>query len=247
MKDKINLALKNSHDRITFCIELINEYNLKAIAELGVYRGEYAQEVLEKCPGIETYTMIDPWRNLADWNKPSNKDNDTFEEFFQETMQRTDFAKEKRIVLRGKTTEVINQIEDAAYDFVYIDGDHTLKGIAIDLINFWPKVKENGVIVGDDFFPSIWQNSERFEPTMVCPFAVYFAEAVNAKIYALPHGQFLLIKNEESSFEFIDLTDGLYNNLEIRTQMLNTTKSSIKRVIRKRIPFALKVYAALKR
>ncbi|MEO0338135.1 MAG: riboflavin synthase, partial [Bacteroidota bacterium] len=55
----------------------------------------------------------------------------------KETLDKTNFAKEKRIILRGKTTEVINKIKDNSLDFVYIDGDHTLRGITIDLINIW--------------------------------------------------------------------------------------------------------------
>ena len=115
MQEIIRKINDNSKDRFSFCIELINEFNLKNVAELGVYRGDFAKEILEKSPSIEQYTMIDPWRNLSEWNKPANKDNDTFEGFYQETMQKTDFAKEKRIVLRGKTTEVIGDITDQSF------------------------------------------------------------------------------------------------------------------------------------
>lgn len=218
MIEKIKQIIEKSNDRIDFCINLINESNISTVAEIGVYRGEFARKILEKCQCIEKYTMIDPWKHLTQWNKPFNTDNATFDKFYQETLQKTNFVKEKRIVLRGKTTEVINQIQDNTFDFVYIDGDHTLKGISIDLINLWPKVKENGFIMGDDFLPSIWQHGKEYEPTMVFPFAVYFAEAVNAKIYALPYKQFIIFKQEQTKFEFIDLTNGKYNNLELRTQ-----------------------------
>lgn len=246
MKEKINKLAENSNNRFDFCINLIDEFKLKKVAELGVYKGNFAQKVLSKNQHIEKYTMIDPWRNLTAWNKPANTDNDTFEKFYQETLEKTDFAKEKRIILRGKTTEIISQIQDNAYDFVYIDGDHTLKGISIDLINLWPKVNENGFIVGDDFSRTIWQHNQKFEPTMVFPFAVYFAEAVNAKIYGLPYGQFILVK-EQSGFEFIDLTGGKYSSLELRTQFISKKQSRIKNLIKKNIPFASKIYSALKK
>ena len=247
MKEKIKQILLKSNDRFTLCIELINKFDLSTVAELGVYRGNFAQKILEKSDCIKTYTMIDPWRNLSNWNKPANYNNDTFEAFFQETMQKTNFAKEKRIILRGKTTEVIHKIKDHTYDFVYIDGDHTLKGISIDLINLWPKVKNNGFIVGDDFSSSIWQHSTKFEPTLVFPFAVYFAEAVNAKIYGLPCDQFLIEKKEKSKFEFIDLTNGKYANLELRTQLLISQKLNIKKMVKKTIPFVSKIHSALKK
>jgi hypothetical protein len=244
MQEAIRKINDRSNDRFTFCIELINEFSLKNIAELGVYRGDFAKELLEKSTSIEEYTMIDPWRNLSKWNKPANKDNNTFEEFYLETMQKTDFAKEKRKVLRGKTTEVINDIKDNSLDFIYIDGDHTLKGITIDLINLWPKVKENGFIVGDDFCPSIWQHSPKFEPTLIFPFAVYFAEAVNTKIYGLPHSQFLITK-DQSGFGFIDLTNGEYADPELRKQFLNSPKSISKRIFNQ-LPYANKIAGVIK-
>src|SRR5690606_33072558 len=122
--------------------------------------------------------------------KPANTNNAEFEAYYQETINRTAFAKEKLQVLRGKTTEVIRHVDEASVDFAYIDGDHTLKGISIDLIGLWGKIKPGGFIGGDDFCPSIWQHSKTFEPTFVFPFAVYFAEAVGAKIYVLPFNQF---------------------------------------------------------
>ena len=229
MTEELKRIIERSEDRFSLCIELINGYSLSSVAEVGVYRGNFAQKMLEECPCIERYVMIDPWRNLNGWNKPANKDHVTFEEFHREAMQKTDFAREKRMVLRGKTTEVIDQIEDDTLDFIYIDGDHTLKGISIDLISMWPKVKENGFVVGDDFLPSIWQHSHEFEPTLVFPFAVYFAEAVKSRIYALPYGQFLMAKTKNTEFEFIDLTNGKYANLELRSQFLgsNTSQESL--------------------
>jgi hypothetical protein len=39
----------------------------------------------------------------------------------------------------------------------------------------FPKVRAGGWIGGNDFSPSIWQHSEAYESTLVCPFAIYFA------------------------------------------------------------------------
>ena len=102
-------------------------------------------------------------------------------------------------------------------DFAYIDADHTLKGIAIDLIRVYPKVRAGGFLGGDDFTRSVWEHNTRFEPTLVFPFAVYFAEAVDATIYALPYSQFCLQKTSASQFAFVDLT-GLYDDVGLQNQ-----------------------------
>jgi hypothetical protein len=79
-------------------------------------------------------------------------------------------------------------------------------------------VREGGWLGGDDFSPSIWQHSEQYEPTLVFPLAVHFAEAVNARIYALPYKQFLIEKAADSGHAFVDLT-GRYGDLELKRQL----------------------------
>jgi hypothetical protein len=162
--------------------------------------------------------MIDPWRHLDDWNKPANKADDVFERFYAETLEKTAAHADKRVVLRGRTTEVVDRIADGSLDVAYVDGDHTLRGITIDLHRIYPKVRDGGWIGGDDFAPSIWQHAERFEPTLVFPYAVHFAEAVGARLYALPYSQFLLEKATGGVHEFVDLT-GRYEQLDLRAQV----------------------------
>ena len=164
--------------------------------------------MLRNCPGITRYYMLDPWEHLEDWNKPSNVDQSTFDDFHAQAMAKTDFAAERRIVLRGRTTEVIDEIPNEGLDVAYIDGDHTLRGIAIDLIRTYPKVRPGGILGGDDYTPTIWQHADNFEPTLVCPFAAYFAESQGAPIVILPHSQFAIIKPLQPGnyFRVIDTT-----------------------------------------
>src|SRR5437660_9609638 len=124
-------CISKSQSRLEFWIELIRSIGVQRMAEVGVYRGDFATGVLRSCEGLTRYYMIDPWRHLNDWNKPANHDDSVLGEFLQEAKAKTDFAAGKRVILRGKTTEVIEQIGDGELDLAYIDADHTLKGIAI--------------------------------------------------------------------------------------------------------------------
>lgn len=245
----IRESIAQSSSRLDLWIHFLQTTKVKHMVEVGVYRGDFASNLLKECRSIEKYYMIDPWRHLDDWNKPANKNNDIFEQFLSETKSKTDFAAKKRIILRGKTTEVVDKIPDAELDFAYIDGDHTLKGITIDLIRLFPKIKDGGWIGGDDFRRTAWQHGTTFEPTLVFPYAVYFAEAVDARIYALPYSQFLIEKDNSQSFSFIDLT-GNYGELSLRDQfhpynilkikIKETFSPFIKKVIRRVKQFALK-------
>ena len=220
-------------DRLDLWTRFARDTEARRLAEIGVYRGRFAARMLDDCPAIETYYMLDPWRNLEDWNKPANTTDETFERFYRESMDRTAAHEAKRVVLRGTTTEVLDRVPDSSLDFAYIDGDHTLRGITIDLIRVFPKIRPGGWIGGDDFTPSIWQHADEYEPTLVFPLAVHFAEAVGARIYGLPHKQFLIEKTADSDHAFTDLT-GRYGDTGLRRQLAQREAPSLLQRLRRR-------------
>lgn len=237
-------CIAKSKSRTELWIEFIRSVEVRRMVEVGVYQGEFAESVLRDCESVMKYYMVDPWKHLDDWNKPSNQSDQIFEEFLRTTKERTEFAANRRVILRGKTTDVIDQIPDGELDFAYVDGDHTLKGIAIDLIRVFPKVRAGGYIGGDDFTPSMWQHKTRFEPTLVFPYAVYFAEAVGATIYALPYWQFCLQKTDQRNFKFIDLT-GQYGDLQLRSQL--APEKMLKLSLAERLPRLMRVLGKARR
>lgn len=179
-------------DRLEYWSRFVRENKIETVAEIGVWRGDFAYKLLSECPEIKTYYLVDPWQMLDDWNKPLNRDD--LEAAFEETKSKLAAFNDKTVILRGRTTEVADQLPDL--DFAYIDGDHTLRGIVLDMMRVWPKIKPDGWMAGDDFSPTIWQHSRQFEPTMVFPYAVHFAEGVDAPIEAPIPGQFLLQKRK---------------------------------------------------
>jgi len=214
------------------------------MVEIGVYRGDFAAALLERCAGITKYYMIDPWKHLDNWNKPANQDDTIFEGFFEETKTKTDFAAPRRVILRGKTSDVVDEITDGELDFAYIDGDHTLRGITIDLMRIYPKVKSGGFIGGDDFTTSVWEHKTSFEPTLVFPYAVYFAEAVGATIYSLPYSQFCLQKMETAEFSFVDLARK-YGHVGLQRQF--APEHVLKFAMNERFPRLTRLLARAKR
>jgi hypothetical protein len=208
--------------RFEFWQRVINDRGVATMAEVGVWRGEFAEAVFAGCPNLTTYYLLDPWRHLDSWNKPANVSNRTFKEYYQGVLDRTARWAEKRVVLRGRTTDVVASIPDGSLDFAYIDGDHSLRGITIDLWLMWPKVRDGGLIGGDDFVPRAWQHGREFEPTLVFPFAVYFAEAVDSPIEAFPGGQFAIHKTG-GGFAFTDHT-GRYADASVRAAVLRQQK-----------------------
>ena len=196
---------------------VIDSADAASVLELGVWRGEFAAELLRDCTGIESYWMLDPWRRLEGWNKPFNVGDTQFEAAYEAAMAATDFAGSKRRVLRGTTLEMIGEIPDGSLDLAYVDGDHTLRGVALDFLSVWPKLRDGGLLLGDDFSPSVWQHGPFYEPSAVFPFAVYFAEAQNCPAIALSRNQ-VAIRKSPGVFQFVDPA-GRYPRTDLLPQL----------------------------
>lgn len=211
--DAVVAAAVRARNRLDLWSTLLalDEAPARTVAEIGVYRGKFAAHVLDSCPGIERYYLVDPWRHLDDWAKPANRADDEFARIHTAAMTATAPHAARRVVLRGRTTEVVDQIPEGSLDVAYVDGDHTLRGIVVDLVALWSRVRPGGWVGGDDFSRSIWQHGTGFEPTLVFPVAVHVAEAHGARIFALPYRQFLIEKPGERTppgFELVDLSRG---------------------------------------
>lgn len=184
---------------------LIETLHLQVICEVGVFKGTFTEALLSKCPSIQRYYMIDSWRYLERWQKPCNIDDQAFEQAYQEAVEATNAYASKRIILRDLSIHALKKIQDESLDMGYIDGDHTLRGITIDLMHILPKIKKGGIIGGDDFVQNIWQHGKAYSPSEVFPYVLYFAEAVGIPVITLPFDQFCLINDREHGFEVLDM------------------------------------------
>ena len=125
---------------------MINTFRPHSIAEIGVFRGELALHLLNNCKSIKTYFGIDPYVAYDNWNKPLSNDI---------TLHLAEWEAKKALhehiasgvfrFIRKPTVEVDDEIPDSTLDFVYVDGDHTLRGITIDLDWAWRKTTSTGI------------------------------------------------------------------------------------------------------
>ena len=84
------------------------------MAEIGVFRGDFSAAMLDACPSITDYYMdrsLAPPRRLE---QACEQCDERFERIYRKAMKVTATHEGKRRVLRGRTTEVINQIDDGA-------------------------------------------------------------------------------------------------------------------------------------
>jgi len=74
-------------------------------------------------------------------------------------------------VIQGLSTdeEVLKAASDRQYDYVLIDGNHSLEGVASDFELYGPLVKAGGVLIFDDYDTTDWPTIKPFVDEHVRP------------------------------------------------------------------------------
>ncbi len=63
-----------------------------------------------------------------------------------------DLAQDPRVKLHnGLSSEILDKLPESSFDWIYIDGDHSYGGCAIDAEAAFSKVKPGGYLVFNDF------------------------------------------------------------------------------------------------
>jgi hypothetical protein len=59
-------------------------------------------------------------------------------------------------LIRKFSLEACKEFEDKSLDFVFIDAGHEFTDCYNDIVNWYPKVKENGINIGHDWYHPSW-------------------------------------------------------------------------------------------
>lgn len=130
--------------------ELLKHLGLQGHAlECGIAEGRNAQ-VLIQSEQITKLYMIDAWTHLKQ-SGDGGYDQSWHDNNYKEMLERTEPFKEKRVILKGLSSEMIKQIPDDSLIFAYVDAHHSYEGCYQDLLNIYPKMKVGGVIAAHDF------------------------------------------------------------------------------------------------
>jgi hypothetical protein len=120
------------------------------IAELGVFKGEFSENILNICKPSQL-VLIDNWLgNVVSGDENGNNltSIDGAELFDMVTKK---FENLKNVKIYRNNTEKILDFEDSFFDMIYIDADHSYESVRIDLQNSYLKIKDGGLIMGHDY------------------------------------------------------------------------------------------------
>jgi hypothetical protein len=74
--------------------------------------------------------------------------------------------------MRMSSQEAAELLEDDSYDFVFIDGGHSMKQVLADLDSWYPKVRNGGIMAGHDsnlfsvnFAVTSWYKAKNLDPS----------------------------------------------------------------------------------
>lgn len=114
-------------------------------AEIGVASGDNAKNILEQL-NIQLLYLIDLWEPYSGYSERRDHSSE-----YEEMLKKLSKHKDRLKILRMKSSEAVDNIEDESLDFVYIDANHNYEYVKEDLYNYWRKLKRGGVLAGHDF------------------------------------------------------------------------------------------------
>lgn len=118
--------------------------------EVGVWRGDASAGLLTAFPSLVLYA-VDPW-DTGGGHTTLDADAQTLREAKQLYLDKTDFAKERRITVPLESLAAAELVvPDGEMDFVFIDAEHTYEEVSKDLRAWAPKVRTGGLFCGHDY------------------------------------------------------------------------------------------------
>jgi len=83
MKSSLEEACARSENRFDLVSKILRLGASKSLLEVGVWEGQFISQVVSRARSLRVYVGVDPWRQLADWNKPLNRDSSRIQDAFR--------------------------------------------------------------------------------------------------------------------------------------------------------------------
>lgn len=124
-------------------------------AELGVLKGHFSPLLLSITKAKKLH-LIDPWYMLDSYWSWASGDQSTVNALINILKRFKRDIEEKRITVHvGDDSEVLKNFPDNYFDWVYIDSSHNYEHTKVELKILLQKVKQDGIIAGDDWRPDV--------------------------------------------------------------------------------------------
>ncbi|MBE9594452.1 MAG: class I SAM-dependent methyltransferase [Proteobacteria bacterium] len=135
-------------------------------AEIGVHQGKFSRMILDIVRPKKLH-LIDPWKyeegemyKHALYGGVFGGCQVDMDKRYENVVKRfrSEIENGQVVIHRGYSSEVCNDFEDNYFDWVYIDGNHLYEFVRKDLELYYRKVKDGGLITGDDYGYVGWRH-----------------------------------------------------------------------------------------
>lgn len=103
--------------------------------------------------------MVDSWLDTSLQPQAYRESGDNYARYdartqlshYNQAVKATDFAADRREVIKRRSPDAAKAFADRSMDFVFIDADHSQEGCEADIKAWAPKVKKGGYLGGHDY------------------------------------------------------------------------------------------------
>ena len=186
-----NRSHHNSSTSRDFLLQLLPKFSIGI--EIGVNEGNFSERILEIVQPKKLY-LVDPWKFESGESYTAGeiiKDQKVLDIRFQNVSKKfkNEIKNEQVIINRNISKEILLKFDDNYFDWIYIDGNHFYEFVKQDLELSYSKLKNNGLITGDDY-----SNDDTWSNNGVKKAVDEFINSGKAEVIELKNHQFILKK-----------------------------------------------------
>lgn len=120
-------------------------------AEIGVAEGFFSADILSWRINFPHHYMVDRWRCVPDLKGDSANTQEWHDKNYEAARIRCRPYGDRAILLRGDSKAMAGEVPNQSLALLYIDGDHSYRGVFQDLVCWGPKVKTGGIVALHDY------------------------------------------------------------------------------------------------
>jgi len=128
----------------TMMAKVLGELGFKYGVEVGVAQGNHARVICENIPGV-ALGLVDVWGTYDGYREYT----DRIDKYYQKAIEQLE--QYQCSFIRKFSMDAVKDFQDNSLDFVYIDGAHDFKNVAMDVCEWSKKVRVGGIVFGHDF------------------------------------------------------------------------------------------------
>ena len=146
-----------SKNRINLILENLSNKDLHVL-EIGIHKGDFSKQLAKQLKP-KKLILVDPWIAYDDdiyaksWYGNSSKSNQSIQDKYFLDIRKyfENEIKIRTVEIHRKTSDNFFNKNQNMFDLIYIDGNHLFDFVKRDIINSLKFIKQDGIIVLDDY------------------------------------------------------------------------------------------------